>query len=274
MNSILVPVDFSPVSINAVHYATNMALAMESDLVLLNTYSLPMTFTEVPIATISIDELALISERRLGELKNSIEHLTSRKLKVFTECRLGDLTEQVEITCEKLHPKAVVMGTLGHGLVHDFFLGGNTVNAMRNVNTPVIVVPTGKVFKIPKKVGLACDLNDVVETIPSRRIGEVLSWFDSSLVVMNVHSGDSPLGDIQHSESLMLDTLLAHLKPSYSFLEGKDVTEHIRSFAESNDIEWIIVVPKIHSKLSEILHKSMSRELAYTTHIPLVGVHD
>jgi nucleotide-binding universal stress UspA family protein len=274
MNSILVPVDFSPVSINAVHYATNMALAMEADLVLLNTYSLPLTFTEVPVTSISIDELASISEKRLGELKNSIEHLTSGKLKVFIESRLGDLTEQVRMTSEKLLPKAVVMGTLGHGPVHDFFLGGNTVSALRSVDTPVVVIPMGVVFKKPGKVGLACDLNEVVETIPSKRISEILSWFGSSLVVLNVHSGSSPLGDFQHSESLLLDTLLADLKPVYSFLEGEDVCESIRGFAETNEIDWIVVVPKSHRKLSELLHKSVSRELAYTAHIPLVAVHD
>lgn len=273
MKSIIVPVDFSPVSLNAVHYATNMAVALKADIVLLNTYEIPLTFSEVPVAAVSVEELASISEKRLGDLKSSLEHITSNGLKIYRESKLGSLIDELEALCVKLKPMAVVMGTLGHGQVHDLFLGANTVTAMHRISIPIIVVPAGALFRVPEKILLACDLGEVVDTLPSKHIRDLMRWFDSRLYVLNIRREGSILRDAEHSETLMLDTILTDLGPEYHFLQGEDVPESVGEFAENNGMDWIVVVPKKHNKLAEILHRSVSREIAYRSHIPLVSIH-
>ena len=146
MKTLIVPTDFSPVSLNAVNYAADMAMDMGASLILLNVYQIPVTFTEVPVINISLEELKKISEERVAELKKGLEHVTSGKLKIYGESRLGDVTDEIEMLCKKINPFAVIMGTKGASGLERLFLGSNTLTAIRNLSFPVMVIPPGAVY--------------------------------------------------------------------------------------------------------------------------------
>ena len=57
MNTILVPVDFSPASRNASIYAAELAKLFNSRLLLFHAYMLPTPISEVPYAMITVDNL-------------------------------------------------------------------------------------------------------------------------------------------------------------------------------------------------------------------------
>lgn len=270
MNTIVVPVDFSAVSLNAVQFATDLALSKGASMVLFNTYQIPLTFTEVPVVAVTVEELSEISRSRLSELQNSLEHITSGRLKIYVESRLGGVVEELDDFCQKLRPSAVVMGSAGHGRLHELFIGGNTSEAMNKIRFPLIIVPPGARFKKPMNVGLACDMNEIVETLPSERIHEVIGWFGSNLYVLNVTPEAVSMNEDLNAESLMADTLLADLKPTYRFLEEDDVRDGVQSFAETHNLDWLLVIPKKHRNFSLLLKRSVSRDLAFHTHIPIV----
>jgi hypothetical protein len=186
---------------------------------------------------------------------------------------LGELVPELEDLCDKVQPAAVVMGTTGHGQMHEIFVGGNTSAAMRKIGFPLIVVPPGAIFKKPKNMGLACDMEEVVKTMPSEKIHEIVRWFDSKLSVLNVKHVAGYLEADLNTESLMADTFLDDLKPSYEFLIDDDVREGIQAFAETHNLDWLIVIPKKHRDFSSILKRSISRQLAYQSHIPIVCLH-
>ena len=52
MKLIIAPTDFSAISDNAIKYATDMTIAMGTNLMLVNVYQLPISFSEVPLVTI------------------------------------------------------------------------------------------------------------------------------------------------------------------------------------------------------------------------------
>ena len=79
MKLILVPTDFSPLADNALKYAMDLASAMDGSIMLVNVYQLPISFSEVPMITISVDELKKISEDKLDESKKQIERITGGK---------------------------------------------------------------------------------------------------------------------------------------------------------------------------------------------------
>jgi len=83
MKLIIAPTDFSAISDNAIRYATDMAVAMGTNLMLVNVYQLPISFSEVPLVTISMDEIRKISEEKLAELKQNIESITENKIKIY-----------------------------------------------------------------------------------------------------------------------------------------------------------------------------------------------
>lgn len=274
MKTLIVPTDFSPVSINAMNYAADMALSIDASLLLLHVYQIPLTFTEVPVVNISLEEIKKISEEKVAELKKGLEHITSGRLKIYAESRLGEVTDEIEDLCKKINPFAVVMGTKGAGGLERLFLGSNTLTAIKHLTYPVIVVPPGAVFNGIKKIGFACDLNEVVETTPSDKIHEVCTMFNASLLVLNVDYKNKHFLPETPEESLLLHTMLEDLDPVYQYIEHEDVVEGINEFAEKQALDLVITIPKKHKLLSGLFQKSHTRELVFESHIPIMCIHE
>ena len=187
MKKIIIPTDFSPAALNAINYAADMALAINAGLHLLHIYQIPMSVTDAPLVLISVDELKENAEKKLAKLKKDVEHITSGKLEITTESRLGDLTDELEDCCNKIQPFAVVMGTRGHSAVERALFGSNTLSVIKHLTWPVICVPTGKEYGMGiKQVGLACDFREVLETTPVSMIKTFVKELKAELHVLNV----------------------------------------------------------------------------------------
>lgn len=273
MKTIVVPTDFSPIADNALKYAMDMAVAMGAGLQLINVYQLPISFSEVPLVTISVDELRKISEDKLNDLKHNINSITGGKIKVYCESKLGEVAEEIQKLCNTLHPFAVIMGTRGVTGVGSFFLGSNTMEVIGKAGVPVFVVPPGARFKPFKKVGLTSDLRDVVETTDVEPIKELIGFFNADLHVLNVDYERRHFTAATPEESLKLDTLLTGLHPIYDFIENKDVNEGITEFAEKRNFDLLITMPKKHSFIERLFEKSNTRELIHQTNLPLMCIH-
>ena len=273
MKLIIAPTDFSPISDNAIKYATDMATTMGSSLMLVNVYQLPISFSEVPLVTISLDEIRKISEEKLQELKKNLETITGGKIKIYTESKLGEVGEEITKLTETLSPFAVVMGTRGTTGAGRFFLGSNSISVISKVGVPVFVIPPGVRFKSFKKIGLATDLREVVEHTPITKIRELVQFFNAELHVLNVDYHRKHFTPSTPEETLNMDSLLAGMNPLYDFIENKDMDAGLNDFAEKNDLDLLITLPKKHSMLERFFEKSTTRELIHEAHIPIMCIH-
>ena len=273
MKLLLVPTDFSPISDNATKFAMDMAKAMGAKIMLVNMYQIPISFSEVPLVTISLDQLKKISEDKLTELKENIERITTGNVHVYTQSILGEVTEEVKKLCDTLHPFAVIMGTRGVTGLGRFFLGSNSLSIIGKIETPVFVIPPGATFKPFRKIGLATDMKDVVQNMPVEEIRQVINFFNADLHVLNVDYERKHFTSYTPEESLNLDTMLSGLNPVYNFIENKDIDEGLNEFAAKNNIDLLVTLPKKHHLLEKILEKSHTRELIYHTTVPLMCIH-
>ena len=274
MKTLIVPTDFSGVSQNALNYAIALAKDLKAKIVLYHSYQIPVTFSEVPVVTVSIDELQHDSDEKMTQLKSDVEHITSGEIPVVVESRLGDVVDELSNLCQEYGPFAVVMATKGAGALERLIIGSNTLAAIKRLSHPVIIVPPGALYKKIKKVGFACDFNHVKETTPINEIADILYTFNASLHVLNVDykekhfTGETPL------ESAELHDVLGHLRPSYHYINSINVEEGINSFADANGIDLLITIPKKHSFIENIFHKSKSSELVLNAHLPIVAIHE
>lgn len=273
MKLIITPTDFSAISDNAIRYATDMAVAMGTNLMLVNVYQLPISFSEVPLVTISMDEIRKISEEKLAELKQNIESITENKIKIYTESRLGEVSEEITKLTDTLSPFAIVMGTRGTTGTGRFFMGSNTISVISAVGVPVFIVPPGVRFKQFKKVGLATDLREVVDNTPVGKIREIVQFFNAELHVLNVDYHRKHFTPSTPEETMNIDNLLVGLNPLYDFIENKDIDQGLNDFAEKNDLDLLITLPKKHSMLERFFEKSITRQLIHETHIPIMCIH-
>ncbi|HEX6848800.1 MAG TPA: universal stress protein [Chitinophagaceae bacterium] len=275
MKTIIVPTDFSPIATNAMNFAADMAVNINASIMLLHVYHVPVSMTDVPVVLVSADELRKSSESKLLEIKEALTHITSGKIRIYTEARLGDVTDELEEVCKSIRPFAVIMGTRGASGVERVLFGSNTLTAIRHLTWPVIVVPPGKEYGSGiQKIGFACDFEKVVETTPIQFIKNMVKEFGAELHVLNVDYESRHFKPETPEESLMLHTLLEGLNPNYHFINHRDIEDGINEFVEENNIDLLITIPKKHKLLDSLFKQSSTKQLITQSHVPVMCVHE
>jgi nucleotide-binding universal stress UspA family protein len=275
MKTIIVPTDFSPAATNALHYGIEMAKALQASIVLFHAYQVPVSYSDTPILLVSVAELQKSAEEQIDKLKTEVEHMTSGAIKVYTETHMGNTVDELEEYCKKINPFAVVMGAKGHSGLDKVLFGSTTLTAIRHLSWPVVCIPPGKKYGNGiKKIGFACDFKEVVKTTPAGFIKNFVTAFNAELHVLNVDHNDRHFTPSTPEQSALLHTLLEDAKPVYHFIEHKDVEDGIKYFAEKNNIDLLIAIPKKHKLLEGMFKTSSTRQLVFQSHIPVLCVHE
>ena len=275
MKTIIVPTDFSPTAENAMNFAVDMAMSINAGLLLFNVYQVPVSVTDMPVVVMSSDDLKKDSEFRLAQVKNELVNATSGKIKIYTETRMGDVSDELEDACKKIQPFAVIMGTHSESGLERALFGSTALRAIRHLKWPVIVVPPGKKYGDGiKKIGFASDFDRVVETTPVQFIKNIVKTFGAELHVLNVDHDNKHFKPKTPEESVMLQTLLEDLNPSYHFIDNVDIEDGINEFADKNNIDLLITIPKKHGLLEALFKHSSTKELVTHSHVPVMCVHE
>lgn len=275
MKTIIIPTDFSPTAMNATNYAADMALAIKANILLFNTYQLPMAVGETPIMLLSVEEMRDSAQNKLAQLKKNLEHITSGKLEINTEARLGNLADELEDCCTKNQPFAVVMGSQGHSAVERVLFGSNTLSVIKHLTWPVLCVPTGKEYGTGiKRIGVVCDFREIKETTPAAVIKSFVKEFNAELHILNVDHANGLSKPDAPQEVLLLRTALEEANPEYHYLENKDIEEGINEFAETNNLDLVITIPQKHKLLDGLFKKSSTKQLVFHSHVPVMCIHE
>ncbi len=275
MKTIIVPTDFSPFATNAMNFAADMALNINASILLLHVYQVPVSMTDVPVVLASTEELKKSSAEKLDGLKQNLAHITSGKIKIYTEARMGDVVDELEEACKQIQPFAVVMGTRGASGVERVLFGSTTLTTIRHLTWPVIVVPDGKEYGSGiRKIGFACDFEKIVETTPVQFIKNMVKEFGAELHILNVDYQSKHFKPETPEESMMLHTLLEDLDPNYHFINHRDIEDGINEFVEKNNIDLLITIPKKHGLLDSLFKPSSTKQLVTQSHVPVMCVHE
>lgn len=275
MKTIIVPTDFSPIALNATNYAADMALAINAEILLVNIYQIPVSYTEVPVALISTEEMQKASEAELKELKKNLDHITSGKIKIHIESRMGNTVDELEEICNTTKPFAVVMGAKGKNGIENLLFGSTTLTAIRHLSWPVIAIPPGKEYGNGiRKIGFTCDFREVENTTPVNLIKEWVNEFKASLLVLNVDQNNKNFNPTTPEQTFKLHYLLDDIKPEYHYINHSDIEDGINEFAETNNLDLIIAIPKKHKLLEGIFKPSSTKQLIFQSHIPVMCVHE
>ncbi|MBI5856310.1 MAG: universal stress protein [Sphingobacteriales bacterium] len=275
MKTIIVPTDFSPVSLNAVNFAADMAIAIDASILLFHVYNIPVSYSDVPVVLVSVEEMKKSSEAQLEDLKQKILHVTSGKIKVYAESKMGNTVDELEELCKRIQPFAVVMGAKGKTGLEKVVFGSTTLTAIRHITWPVICVPPGREYgKGIKKIGFACDFRQVVETTPVQFIRQMVNEFKAELHILNVDYKEKHFRPETPEQSFLLHNMLEDLKPQYHFINHQDIEDGINEFAETNNLDLVIAIPKKHKLLDGIFKHSSTKDLVFHSHVPVMCVHE
>ncbi len=272
MKTILVATDFSSAAENAAKYAADMAAVLGARLYLLNVYNIPASYSDVPLA-LNANDMMQEAEKNLLRLKDKLDERVRSHVPMETEVRMGLFLSELKETCERIKPYLVVLGSQGTTATERFFFGSHAVHAMQQLSWPLLTVPPEARFSAIKRIGLATDLEKVVDLVPADALKTLVNDFRAELHIL--HTGKSSRFDPETVfESGLLQEMIGDLKPEYHFITVQDTDQGIIDFADNNQVDMLVVLPRKHGLLEKLVHKSHTKQLVLHSHVPVMGLHN
>lgn len=270
MKTIVVATDFSTAGRNAVNYAAGFAAMINAELLLFHVYQLPVVYYEIPVA-LDEQKLALDAEKNLIRMEKQLLK-ENKNQTIKTAVRTGEFFTELQAFCDIIKPYVVVMGSQGSTATDRFIFGGHSVYAMKHLNWPLITVPPEAQFATVKCIGLACDFDNVMGTVPIDLIWDLVNDIHAELHVINTGKKDH-IDPRTLQESHLLQKMLRELNPQYHMITADDIDQGIMDFAVQNRIDLLIILPKRHGLLDKLVHASHTRQLVLKSQVPVMALH-
>lgn len=268
MKTFLVPVDFSDTSKNAARYAAQLASGIQdAHIILYNASDKVVSSSEG-----NEGSRKKVSSNELEILKTELNSLGTTNITFIAE--EGSFVSNLEKYIGSNTVDMIVMGITGSSRLTQIFMGTNTLNVIRHVNIPVMIIPPDAKFSSIKNVLLISDFKDVANSTPFEEIKGALELFKPHLHIINVDSEHYiELTEEYKKERAVMVQHLGKYNPEFSFLRLFDFLDGVNTFVETKNIDAILTVPKKHNFLSALFQVSHTKKLAYHSHVPIIAVH-
>jgi len=280
MKKILVPVDFSQNSLNAVRVAAEIARKSGAALELLHVnmavlYSAP--FAEYS-SSINFEAEDKIYDQRAAEGLDSLRQDILAEsgfdhLNITTRVEEGFLHTNLRNVAGEDGADLVVMGTKGASGVGEFLIGSNTEKVIRTATCPVLAVPESVAKFDPKMVLLPSTLKkDQAQVF--RYLAEWQNWFDFNTKVLYLNNpiGVSTDGSAEAEKNRMAES--AGLKKTDVIITSETFFEDdtILSAAEQWDADLIVMGTHQRKGLSHFLFGSVTEDTVNHSRLPVLAV--
>jgi nucleotide-binding universal stress UspA family protein len=268
--TILAPVDFSSVSINAATYAANLAKEINANLTLFHTVQLPVMYGEVPMPVGNYEHVLDESHQQMQVFVQKLNKDFGDSIYIHYEVKAGSPVYEIAEWSEKEKPLTVVLGTRGLGSFERFLLGSVTLSLIKESPVPVLVVPEHCSFEKISKIGFATDLNQVVNQTPDHLIKKFAGLLDAEIHIVHNDPNYHEYEPAFMEEGLLLDQMFAKEKHSFHFTHNELTEEGIIDFAKANHIDWLMVLPKRHGFFDELFGHQHTREFVLHAEMPVL----
>ena len=186
-----------------------------------------------------------------------------------------DFVDGLERAARHRVANLVIMGITGKSAIAQVLFGSNTLKMVETKACPVLIIPENAPFVPLKNVMLTSDFKNTVNTTPSVPIKDFLDVFNPKLHIVNVDKDHFiSLTEEYEKEKQDLNQLFVEYKPEFYFMRLYDVDEAITLFAESRNIDMIIVIQKNQSFIEKILKGSRTKNLSYLSKVPIMVMHE
>ena len=261
--NILIPIDYSECSINALKYAADISITNNAKLTVLNISDSGKPNNE------SHEKKS--SGQRSGYSR--VEDLLANVRYEFVR-REGNITKEILRIQQAFGSELIVMGTQGaHNLNRKLF-GTNTTEIITKADCAVMAVPLESVYSGFKRVVLATDMHrknlEMVESAIN-----MIQAFEPELMLLHVNGKTDPRVELEYALSEIPKEVRKHInyeKTSMYVSSFKKVDEGIAHFIKRKKADLLIMITEHRSLFKGLVDKSETKKMAFQTTIPLLAV--
>lgn len=272
MIHILLPTDFSAPARQALYFAVR-SFGLENVKYIL--YHIATPPTKKGAMLISIEDILIREAReRMDAEIQDLKAVFGDVLVADSFVYLGQISEYIRQVCMNGNIDYVVMGTKGASGLKGKVLGSNASEVMKTSPVPVILVPD-EYKNIPDAMNLISVASDIKTPIPAAEIQKFISQARTSdnLQIEVVHvfkesiQGQSEIK--QHIFEAFPDRDINLVN-----LENEQVEAGLNQYADERNPDLMVVLRHQKSLFEKLFTPSISRNVALTTHTPVMIIHE
>jgi len=276
MKTMLIPVDFSGTSENALKFAAAFSKDRNVDrIILLKSHYVSMyaqllptaDFVQLSVAEIK-DERKKISER-LKEIGETLLKKCNPNIKVEIAISELPLLRAIHQVIEEEHPGMLLTGSGNTSSPDESYIGDQVITIVKTSSIPVLLVPEGVGYKKIKQALLPCDFAAVSRCGLLKVFHASQKWPHPELMILNVDPKQKQLmHDSEPADALK--RLLENYQYEVYYSENKNVVNGILGFAKTHDVQLIIALPGKNSFFYNLTHSSITEALVQNKHHPVL----
>lgn len=272
MKSVLLPTDFSENAGRALEFAVEMALRLDSRLIIFHSFH---SFYAGPhVIPVSEKELRAEDLEKLLSVKALAENLAAgRELEIVVESRPGLAADAIVAYADELNAELIVMGTQGATGMDEVLLGSVTSHVIERANVPVLAVPKKVTWSNLEKIALGLDFSDENRLINAQLI-KFAKLFDAHITCVHVYGPDENV-QLPTSADLVKSypSLMSYPKISYKAEVADTVEKGLDHFILTERPDLLAVYTHHRGFFGRIFNPSITKKLACHTDIPLLAFH-
>jgi nucleotide-binding universal stress UspA family protein len=261
IQNILVPVDFSENSINALKYASDFARVSGAAI-----YVLHVTDTD----SIENDLKGNLAPDHLLDLITREDYMRGITVKGILE--KGNVTRLILAESKANQIDLVIMGTQGAGNMTRNLIGTHTSAVIAKSECMVLAIPSQVTFSHIRKVVMAIDLENRADKL----VMDSISLFQKmEAAVLLVYVGT----DKNHKEEHDLEEMAEDLKRTTGYLRidctvihSNNFKESIEKFAMDIDADVIATITHHRNVFESIFDPSQTKQMSYHLNTPLMSI--
>ena len=270
MKRILVPIDFSNYSIEALKVAAQIARKNNFDIIVLHLLELPNQASDIFGNVNSIPEIILFKNKAISKLEELMESSFLEGINVFESIELNKIDKGIIDASIKNEVDLIVMGSHGTSGFNEILVGSNTEKIARISNIPVLVIKKEiKEFKANNFV-FASDFSKETQK-PFRKMLEFAKIFNSKLSLVTICTPGS-FKTTAATEKIMKDFIANFNIDNYSthIYNDANIENGIINFSNSHNADLIGLCTHGRTGLAHFYNGSISEDLVNHANKPVI----
>lgn len=266
---ILVPIDFSELSLNAARYAIRVARNLNGTIQLLYVMDVNPS-SQTLLKWKKLEEEIVRTTERDGEV--FMRELRRSRIKIpltFHYVQGHPVDKMVNQFVKKHDIDLVIMGTKGASGLKKVVIGSNAIAVVNNSRVPVITVPEQTKIQPIKRIAYASDLRELEKEV--KTLSAFAQLFNARLQVVHVQSNDAEK-EVDHEKILSrIRRLAGEVNVSFHLLHSDNIAEVIDDFIVDQRVDILSMFTHKIDFYGRLFGKSITRKLAFHTHVPLLA---
>ena len=273
MTKIIVPTDFSDTATNALVYAHNLSRKVNGMIKLIHIYRPEVAH---------IDNLVVVDKEvedaKRKELDDFVQKINQSWIGASNDYipmegifKVGFAAEEIQSYVKEPYDEhLIVIGSTGSTNNLKKLFGSVSLQLIKSSPCPVLVVPPKSTYNGIRQILFTVD-NFEKDKLACQ---SVLKWAEqqgATLHMLHVNTDGSSYPEEKMLEKCSINA--PSVKTVFSEISGSEVITEMENYVYDHDIDLLAMTTYDRSFFKDLLHKSISKQMALHATIPLLIVH-